>query len=159
MIIVLDMYRFDFPIYKSYQEAKKPFFVQPVPSTCSFLIFLRSSRVISPNKRLVHNPFALWVQLIKASQVQMQDLMKRSVKLNFNVGCGSVLERYVARGGPLNLQYTRLFRVDRSEDCYYIRDRISNGKWSWNWSRLVLGGRNTDALNLLLDKIGNAEVG
>ncbi|GJU39569.1 hypothetical protein Tco_1192526 [Tanacetum coccineum] len=51
-----------------------------------------------------------------------------------------------------------LFRLYHNKDCY-ISDLILNGEWSWNWSREVLGGRNTEALNLLLAEIGNVEVG
>ncbi|GJY39483.1 hypothetical protein Tco_0425847 [Tanacetum coccineum] len=50
-----------------------------------------------------------------------------------------------------------LFRLDSDADCF-IRDRISNGHWEWNWSR-NLGGRHSEALNMLLSELANAEVG
>ncbi|GKB85929.1 putative RNA-directed DNA polymerase [Tanacetum coccineum] len=136
--------------------------------------------------RLVHNPDALWVQLIKAvhgpdagfdqNGCQSQGLWAKIVgsinqlhssgiipmgTLKLKVGYGSRVRFWKDTwlgDGPLKLRYNRLFRLDRNEDCY-ISDRILNGEWSWNWSREVLGGRNTEALNLLLAEIGNVEVG
>ncbi|GJW49898.1 putative RNA-directed DNA polymerase, eukaryota, reverse transcriptase zinc-binding domain protein [Tanacetum coccineum] len=136
--------------------------------------------------RLVHNQYALWVQFIKAvhgpdagfdqNGCQSQGLWAKIVRsinhlhssgiipmgtLKLKVGCGSLVRFWKDMwlgDDPLKLRHNRLFRLDCNEDCY-IRDQIVNGVWSWNWSRQVLGGRNTEGLNLLLAEIGNVEVG
>ncbi|GJV42753.1 RNA-directed DNA polymerase, eukaryota, reverse transcriptase zinc-binding domain protein [Tanacetum coccineum] len=136
--------------------------------------------------RLVHNPLALWVQMVKvihgseggydekgcntrglwskivdsSNYLHYNGIIPMST-LRFKVGCGSNVRLWKdtwLRDGSLNRCYNQLFRLDRNEDCCII-DRISNGEWSWDWDRHDLGGRNADTLNLLLAKIGNANVG
>ncbi|GJS11365.1 RNA-directed DNA polymerase, eukaryota [Tanacetum coccineum] len=58
----------------------------------------------------------------------------------------------------LESRYNRLFRLATNKDCL-IRDRISNGEWTWDWSRQILGGHNLASFTNLLLEIGNVQVG
>ncbi|GJW13023.1 RNA-directed DNA polymerase, eukaryota [Tanacetum coccineum] len=51
-----------------------------------------------------------------------------------------------------------LFRLDLDRDCL-IRDRISNGQWSWRWSRTDLGARNLAYFRDLLLEISQIDIG
>lgn len=64
----------------------------------------------------------------------------------------------MARYGPLEVRFHRLFRIDRNEECV-IRDRLSNGVWSWDWCRQSLGTRYTESLALILEEIGLVDLG
>ncbi|GKC79092.1 multidrug resistance-associated protein 3, partial [Tanacetum coccineum] len=50
-----------------------------------------------------------------------------------------------------------LFRLERDKDCL-VTHLISNGQWAWNWSRSILGVRNSTYLNNMLAEISQIEV-
>ncbi|GJX77347.1 hypothetical protein Tco_0324158 [Tanacetum coccineum] len=54
-------------------------------------------------------------------------------------------------------RYNRLYRLEREKDCLII-DRIDHGQWSWNWSRPILGARNSADLLDILFEISYAEI-
>ncbi|GJU63720.1 putative RNA-directed DNA polymerase, eukaryota, reverse transcriptase zinc-binding domain protein [Tanacetum coccineum] len=58
---------------------------------------------------------------------------------------------------PWTLFDFRLFRLEKDKDCL-VMDRISNGQWSWNWSRDNIGIRNSSYLNNLLEEISHIEL-
>ncbi|GKC26720.1 putative RNA-directed DNA polymerase, eukaryota, reverse transcriptase zinc-binding domain protein [Tanacetum coccineum] len=58
---------------------------------------------------------------------------------------------------PLYTRFARLFRLEQDKDCL-VMDRISNGQWSWNWSRDNIGIRNSSYLKNLLEEISHIEV-
>ncbi|GJX06683.1 RNA-directed DNA polymerase, eukaryota, reverse transcriptase zinc-binding domain protein [Tanacetum coccineum] len=135
--------------------------------------------------RLMQNPDAICVRLIKAihgpdagfdlHSCNTQGLWTKIVgsinhlhssgiiplqSLRFKVGCGSKIRFWKDTwigDGLLYLRYNRLFRLDSNADCF-MRGRISNGHWEWNWSR-NLGGRHSEAFNVLLFELVNVEVG
>nr|GEV73491.1 RNA-directed DNA polymerase, eukaryota, reverse transcriptase zinc-binding domain protein [Tanacetum cinerariifolium] len=47
--------------------------------------------------------------------------------------------------------FDQLFRLEQKKNCLVV-DRISNGQYSWNWSRSTLGIRNSSYLNNMLAK-------
>ncbi|GJU24161.1 RNA-directed DNA polymerase, eukaryota, reverse transcriptase zinc-binding domain protein [Tanacetum coccineum] len=51
----------------------------------------------------------------------------------------------------------RLYRLEREKDCLII-DCIDHGQWRWNWSRPVLGARNSADLLDMLFEISSAEI-
>ncbi|GKC12740.1 RNA-directed DNA polymerase, eukaryota, partial [Tanacetum coccineum] len=63
----------------------------------------------------------------------------------------------VSVSSPLCMRFSRLFCLEREKDCL-IRDRISNSQWKWNWSRSILGSRNSTHLNHMLANISQIEV-
>ncbi|GKE09684.1 hypothetical protein Tco_1413235 [Tanacetum coccineum] len=63
-------------------------------------------------------------------------------------------------GGHLKLIISilgELFRLERDKDCL-VTHLISNGQWAWNWSRSILGVRNSTYLNNMLAEISQIEV-
>nr|GFA58982.1 RNA-directed DNA polymerase, eukaryota, reverse transcriptase zinc-binding domain protein [Tanacetum cinerariifolium] len=54
--------------------------------------------------------------------------------------------------GSLSSRYNRLFHLDVDANCL-LSSRISNGIWSWNWSRQNLGSRNEEALENFLSEV------
>ncbi|GJX74472.1 hypothetical protein Tco_0313067 [Tanacetum coccineum] len=59
--------------------------------------------------------------------------------------------------GSLNSKYNRLFHLDIDANCL-LSGRISNGIWSWNWSRQNLGSRNEEALENLFSEVVHVSV-
>ncbi|PWA94071.1 hypothetical protein CTI12_AA064010 [Artemisia annua] len=57
----------------------------------------------------------------------------------------------------LSSRYNRLFHLDVDANCL-LYDRLSNGIWSWNWSRQNLGSRNEEALENLLSEVTHVSV-
>ena len=136
--------------------------------------------------RLVTNPNALWVRLIKSVHGEDAGFNQSGCKikgiwativgtinhlhssnviphdtLRFKVGCGSMIRFWkdVWLGdSSLESRYNRLFRLANNKDCL-IRDRIGNGEWTWDWSRQILGGQNLASFTNLLLEIGNVQVG
>ncbi|GKE35215.1 hypothetical protein Tco_1454537 [Tanacetum coccineum] len=52
---------------------------------------------------------------------------------------------------PLYIRYNRLSHLANNKDCF-IRQRIVNGSWDWDWSRpITMGGTKTEFDNLILD--------
>ncbi|GJS36875.1 putative RNA-directed DNA polymerase, eukaryota, reverse transcriptase zinc-binding domain protein [Tanacetum coccineum] len=51
----------------------------------------------------------------------------------------------------------RLYRLVREKDYLFI-DRIDHGQWRWNWSRPILGARNSADLLDMLFEISSAEI-
>ncbi|GJT62073.1 hypothetical protein Tco_1005606 [Tanacetum coccineum] len=118
--------------------------------------------------RLVSNPNALWVSIIKAihggdvglgtSRCFTNGVWAAIIGLINTLHSNGILpkETLQHRVGnetqikfwkdswigeePLNICYNRLFRLDLHEDCY-IHDRWSPNGWIWNWRRLVENGR------------------
>ncbi|GKC64656.1 hypothetical protein Tco_1097254, partial [Tanacetum coccineum] len=59
--------------------------------------------------------------------------------------------------GSLSSRYNRLFHSDVDANCL-LSDRLSNGIWSWNWSRQNLGSKNEEALDNLLSEVVHVSV-
>nr|GEV56043.1 RNA-directed DNA polymerase, eukaryota [Tanacetum cinerariifolium] len=137
-----------------------PLFPRPPPEPPEDEVFIdfEPDTGVLTTKRLVYNPLALWVQLVKAIHGSEGGYDKKGCNTR---GCGSNVrfskDTWLG-DGPLNRCYNRLFRLDCKEDCC-ILNQISNVEWSWDWNRHDLRGRNVDSLNLLLAEIGNANVG
>jgi hypothetical protein len=53
--------------------------------------------------------------------------------------------------------FKRLFCLEKEKNCLIV-DRISNGQWTWNWSRSILGVRNSTYLNNMLLDISQIDV-
>ncbi|GJV74974.1 hypothetical protein Tco_1506558 [Tanacetum coccineum] len=60
--------------------------------------------------------------------------------------------------GSLGIYYLSIFKAPQHKDCL-IRDRISNGQWSWHWSRTDLGTRNLAYFRDLLLEISQFDFG
>ena len=61
--------------------------------------------------------------------------------IRFKVGDGSSIRFWKDTwlgDAPLYIRYNRLFHLDNNKDCF-IRQRINNGSWDWNWSRPITG--------------------
>ena len=56
------------------------------------------------------------------------------------------------------LRLNRLVRLYRNEECV-IRDRLSNGVWSWDWCIQSLGAPRIESLALLLEEISLIDLG
>ncbi|GJV46735.1 putative RNA-directed DNA polymerase, eukaryota, reverse transcriptase zinc-binding domain protein, partial [Tanacetum coccineum] len=60
---------------------------------------------------------------------------------------------------PFELHFTHgLYSISEQDKDCLVMDRISNGQWSWNWSRDNIGIRNSSYLNNLLEEISHIEV-
>ncbi|XP_071718074.1 uncharacterized protein [Rutidosis leptorrhynchoides] len=66
-----------------------------------------------------------------------------SIKFWHDVWCGS---------SSLASRYHRLFHLDVNKDDS-IADKWYNGEWHWVWSREIIGGRNAQLFNALLDEV------
>ncbi|GJZ58391.1 RNA-directed DNA polymerase, eukaryota, reverse transcriptase zinc-binding domain protein [Tanacetum coccineum] len=98
---------------------------------------------------LFQNPNALWVHVVKAIHGDEAGVNLR--------GCQTkLLERLVIftrvlGDEPLYIRYNRLSHLANNKDCF-IRQRIVNGSWDWDWSRpITMGGTKTEFDNLILD--------
>ncbi|GJZ58680.1 RNA-directed DNA polymerase, eukaryota, reverse transcriptase zinc-binding domain protein [Tanacetum coccineum] len=92
----------------------------------------------------------IWAKIIGSSNYLHSSGILPGDSIRFQVGCGNLIRFWKDTwlgNSPLHLRYNRLFRLDLDKDCL-IRDRISNGQWSWHWSRTDLGTRNPHRLNL-----------
>ncbi|GKB45218.1 RNA-directed DNA polymerase, eukaryota, reverse transcriptase zinc-binding domain protein [Tanacetum coccineum] len=100
--------------------------------------------------RLVINPDASWVRLMKS--VHGEDT-------GFNQNGCKIKDIWATIVGDSSLEsrYNRLFRLATNKDCR-SRDRISNGEWTWDWSRQILGGHNLASFTNILLEIGNVQV-
>ncbi|GJR50788.1 RNA-directed DNA polymerase, eukaryota, reverse transcriptase zinc-binding domain protein [Tanacetum coccineum] len=58
---------------------------------------------------------------------------------------------------PLRDRFNRLYHLENFKDCM-VRDRFSNGSWSWNWIRPILSGRSCLDFARMLEEIHNMEV-
>ncbi|GJW06190.1 RNA-directed DNA polymerase, eukaryota, reverse transcriptase zinc-binding domain protein [Tanacetum coccineum] len=135
--------------------------------------------------RLLHNPSALWVEVLKSIHgneagielkgCQTNGLWARIVgtiyhlhssgyvplySLRYQVGDGSMIRFWKDTwlgDAPLCSRFNRLFHLEKNQNCL-IRDRIVNGLWTWDWRRPVNGGRALADLNNLLMDIGSLNV-
>nr|GEY19493.1 RNA-directed DNA polymerase, eukaryota [Tanacetum cinerariifolium] len=57
----------------------------------------------------------------------------------------------------LSTEFPRLFRLDSHPDCF-VKDRWSNGSWSWSWSRLITGDSLFSQLKYLSDLLQNSHI-
>ncbi|PWA52848.1 reverse transcriptase domain, Reverse transcriptase zinc-binding domain protein [Artemisia annua] len=135
--------------------------------------------------RLVTSPNSLWVRVVKAihgddtgidlkgcifngtwanivksySMLQSKDIIPMHT-LRHKVGNGSSIRFWKDNwigNGSLSSKYNRLFHLEVDANCL-LSDRLSNGSWSWNWSRQNLGSRNEEALENLLTEIAHVSV-
>ncbi|GKA63842.1 hypothetical protein Tco_0763448, partial [Tanacetum coccineum] len=129
--------------------------------------------------RLFQNPNALWVHVVKAIHGDKAGVDIRGCQTNkvwasivgminhlyssgivplksirFKVGDGSsihFLKDTWLGDEPICIRYNRLFHLANIKDCF-IRQRIVNGSWDWDWSRPITMGRTkTKFDNLILD--------
>nr|GEV54618.1 RNA-directed DNA polymerase, eukaryota, reverse transcriptase zinc-binding domain protein [Tanacetum cinerariifolium] len=74
--------------------------------------------------------------------------------IHFNVGDGSSIcfwKDTLLGDKPLYIRYDRLFHLANNKDCF-IRQRIINDSWNWDWSRPITMGRmKAEFDNLILD--------
>ncbi|GKE20393.1 hypothetical protein Tco_1431905 [Tanacetum coccineum] len=80
--------------------------------------------------------------------------------LQHKVGNGSSIRFWkdnLIGNGSLSSKYNRLFHLDVDANCL-LSGRLSNGIWSWNWSRQNLGSRNEEALENLLSEVVHVSV-
>ncbi|GJU30484.1 putative RNA-directed DNA polymerase, eukaryota, reverse transcriptase zinc-binding domain protein [Tanacetum coccineum] len=136
--------------------------------------------------RLYSNPHALWVKILKSlhgyeggfDQVgcKTNGISAKIVgssnylhsngilpvdSLRYKVGCGSLIRLWKDTwlgNSPLYLRFNILFRLEQDKDCLII-DHFSNGQWHWNWSRVVLGIRNSTYLRDSLNEIDQINIG
>ncbi|GJW79943.1 RNA-directed DNA polymerase, eukaryota, reverse transcriptase zinc-binding domain protein [Tanacetum coccineum] len=130
--------------------------------------------------RMISNPNALWVKVIKSLHGQKggfglnvssskgiwSKIMGSSNFLHSNeiipndsiryrVGCGSSIRFWKdlwIGNSPLYIRYNKLFRLDNEKDCF-ISDRFIDNQWSWNWSRAFLGTHNSAYLVDMINDI------
>ncbi|GJV14678.1 putative RNA-directed DNA polymerase, eukaryota, reverse transcriptase zinc-binding domain protein [Tanacetum coccineum] len=94
--------------------------------------------------RFFASPDSLWLKLLKRCMVGYGSL----VRFWKDIWLGN---------SPLYTRFARLFRLEQDKDCL-VMDRISNGQWSWNWSRDNIGIGNSSFLNNLLEEISHIEL-
>nr|GEU98378.1 RNA-directed DNA polymerase, eukaryota, reverse transcriptase zinc-binding domain protein [Tanacetum cinerariifolium] len=90
------------------------------------------------------------------SQLHERNVIPISM-LHHKVGCGSSVRFWKdnwVEDGPLHLRYNRLFHLDSNAN-FFIRERIADGIWSWNWIRQSLGSRNEEALLSMVVEMEN----
>nr|GEZ09524.1 putative RNA-directed DNA polymerase, eukaryota, reverse transcriptase zinc-binding domain protein [Tanacetum cinerariifolium] len=102
----------------------------------------------------------MWEKIVGSySQLHARNVIPIST-LHHKVGCGSSVcfwkDNWVG-DGPLHLRYNRLFHLDSNANCF-IRERIADGIWSWNWIRQRLGSRNEEALLSMVAEIENVSL-
>ena len=103
----------------------------------------------------------LWAKIVGSSNYLHSCGILPSDSIRFQVGCGTRIRFWKDTwlgNSPLHHRFNRLFRLDIDKDCL-IRDRISIGEWSWNWSRTALGVRNLAYLRDLLLEISQLDIG
>ncbi|GKD12688.1 RNA-directed DNA polymerase, eukaryota [Tanacetum coccineum] len=80
--------------------------------------------------------------------------------IRYKVGDGSLIRFWLdtwVGDLPLRDRFNRLYHLENFKDCM-VRDRFSNGSWSWNWIRPILSGRSHSNFTRMLEEIGNMEV-
>ncbi|GKB04618.1 RNA-directed DNA polymerase, eukaryota, reverse transcriptase zinc-binding domain protein [Tanacetum coccineum] len=96
-----------------------------------------------------------WAKIVGSSNyLHSKDIIPLN-SFRFQAGCGTkiqFLKDIWIGDSPLNIRYNRLYRMEHDKDCLII-DRIDNGHWSWNWSRIDIGVRNMDYLHDMLLEI------
>nr|GEV71236.1 cysteine-rich receptor-like protein kinase [Tanacetum cinerariifolium] len=96
----------------------------------------------------------IWSKIIRTSNYLHSSSILLMDSICFQVGCGSLIRfrKDIWLGNwPLYILFNRLFRLEQKKNCLVV-DRISNGQYSWNWSRSTLGIRNSFYLNNMLAK-------
>ncbi|GJV06939.1 hypothetical protein Tco_1344595 [Tanacetum coccineum] len=108
--------------------------------------------------RLMTKPNSLWVRVIKA--IHGDDTRFDQNECKISVGnCSSIRfwkDNWIGNGS-LHSKYNRLFHLDIDANRL-LSGRISNGIWSWNWSRQNLGSRNEEALENLFSEVVHVSV-
>ncbi|GKB46795.1 RNA-directed DNA polymerase, eukaryota, reverse transcriptase zinc-binding domain protein [Tanacetum coccineum] len=102
----------------------------------------------------------IWSSIVGTSNYLHSSSIIPMDSIRYQVGCGSIIRFWKDTwlgSSPLCMRFSRLFCLEREKDCL-IRDRISNGQWKWNWSRSILGARNSTHLNHMLADISQIEV-
>ncbi|GJW68358.1 RNA-directed DNA polymerase, eukaryota, reverse transcriptase zinc-binding domain protein [Tanacetum coccineum] len=134
--------------------------------------------------RMISNAKALWVKVIKAFHGQeggfgLNDNTSNGVwskivgssnylhsaeilpidSIRFQVGCGTSTRFWKdlwTDNAPLYIRYNKLFQLEQEKDCL-IWDRLVDNQWTWNWSRSIMGARNTAYLNDLINEISHTD--
>ncbi|GJT89353.1 RNA-directed DNA polymerase, eukaryota, reverse transcriptase zinc-binding domain protein [Tanacetum coccineum] len=94
--------------------------------------------------RLLKNPNALWVNVVKSIHGDEAGIDRKGCQTN---GLWARIVVTWLGDVPLCSRFNRLFRLER--DCT-LRDHFANGDWSWDWYRPINGGRTLADLNSLL---------
>ncbi|GJR89589.1 RNA-directed DNA polymerase, eukaryota, reverse transcriptase zinc-binding domain protein [Tanacetum coccineum] len=103
----------------------------------------------------------IWAKIVGSSNYLHSSGILPCDSIRFQVGCGNLIRFWKDTwlgNYPLHIRYNRLFRLDLDRDCL-IRDHISNGQWSWRWSRTNLGARNLAYFRDLLLEISQIDIG
>nr|GEV07453.1 reverse transcriptase domain, reverse transcriptase zinc-binding domain protein [Tanacetum cinerariifolium] len=137
--------------------------------------------------RMMKNPEALWVKVIKSihgaeagmdsngcqtnglwakivgtiNYLHSSDLVQFS-SIKYKVGDDSLIRFWIdtwVGDSPLRDRFNRLFHLENSKECL-IQDRFSNGSWSWDWIRPISSGRSyTDYIcRMLLVRLSSAKI-
>ncbi|GKE00383.1 RNA-directed DNA polymerase, eukaryota, reverse transcriptase zinc-binding domain protein, partial [Tanacetum coccineum] len=102
---------------------------------------------------LFQNPNALWVHVVKAIHGDEADVDLRGCQTNriWASIVGTISHLHSSGIVPLNFIHFKLSHLANNKDCF-IRQRIVNGSWDWDWSRpITMGGTKTEFDNLILD--------
>ncbi|GKB85750.1 putative RNA-directed DNA polymerase, eukaryota, reverse transcriptase zinc-binding domain protein [Tanacetum coccineum] len=102
----------------------------------------------------------IWSSIVRTSNYLYSSSIIPMDSIRYQVGCGSIIRFWKDTwlgSSPFCMRFSRLFRLERKKDCL-IRDQISNGQWKWNFSRSILGARNSTHLNHMLADISQIEV-
>ncbi|GJT04635.1 putative RNA-directed DNA polymerase, eukaryota, reverse transcriptase zinc-binding domain protein [Tanacetum coccineum] len=96
-----------------------------------------------------------WNILVDRFQKRLSSWKAILLSIGGRVGCDTHIRFWKdiwIGDSSLHIRYNRLYRLEQDKDCFII-DRIVNGQWHWNWSRVDIGIRNMAYLRELLLEI------
>ncbi|GJX34045.1 putative RNA-directed DNA polymerase, eukaryota, reverse transcriptase zinc-binding domain protein, partial [Tanacetum coccineum] len=105
--------------------------------------------------KVIKGPFGIWSKIVGSSNFLQSNEIIPNDSIRYRVGCGSSIRFWKdlwIGNSPLYIRYNRLFRLDNEKDCF-ISDRFIDNQWSWNWSRAFLGTRNSAYLIDMINDI------